>query len=561
MTIATDGGCIPRDGTVYGRAMSEAAADMALVGGAVITMTGDQVAEALAVRDGRVAAVGSTEQIDHLIGPHTKTLELEGNVVLPGLIDAHTHVATDAKDSSSVELRDFYVEIASIPDLLAKLDNAVRDAPDGAWIVGRGGPMQDSRLPEARLPTRAELDTAMGRNPGYLTFGSHVLIANTAAMLALGIDAATTNPRQGVIVKDPATGEPTGEFRDGSGALFTFGRQMPPEVLNSLLEAELNRCVQRGVTCIHDVVTSPNEIQAYQDLRSAARLPVRVRLLVRVVHSDFQENSITDLALRQGFGDDVLALGGVKCSVDGGITGRTAAFSEPLLGGDRGVLRIAASELEDVIRRHHRAGIRVCVHAIGDKALDVTLESFLSVVGDHPEVRLRHRVEHMGNWMCTADRLARAKDADLCLVPNPAMMHYLGDEIAAALGPERSSDAFPFRSIRDAGLPMGFGSDGPGLWPSDPLRDMATAVSRVTRSGSIMAGHQALSFREALEATTTTAAWLGYDEGRLGSLAPGKLADMVILGGDLQAVGSSILSEIPVKATIVGGSVVHHLGS
>jgi predicted amidohydrolase YtcJ len=530
--------------------MTEAPADMALVGGAVITMAGDQVAEAVAVRNGRVAAVGSSDEIRALIGPDTTTIELEGKAVVPGLIDCHTHVATDAKDSSSVELRDFYVEIPSVPELLTRLEHACRQSPEAAWIVGRGGPMQDSRLREGRFPTRSELDAAMGGHPGYLTFGSHVLIANTAAMRALGIDSSTTNPRHGQIVKDPATGEPTGEFRDGSGALFTLGKQMAAETLSDLLGAELLRCAERGVTCIHDVVASPNEIQAYQDLHDAGRLPVRVRLLVRVVHSDFPDDSVAGLAVRQGFGNDVLAFGGVKCSVDGGMTGRTAAFSTQLIGGDRGVLRISGRELEDVIRRHHRAGIRVCVHAIGDKALDITLETFGRVVGEHRDVRLRHRIEHMGNLMCTTERIGRAREAGLCAVPNPAMMHYLGDEMHAALGPDRWRDAFPFRSIRDAGLPMGFGSDGPGLWPSDPLRDVGTAMSRETRTGSTVSAEQALSFREALEATTTNAAWIGYDEARLGSLVPGKLADMVILGPDKRDV----------ETTIVGGAVVHQLG-
>src|SRR4029077_15034558 len=147
-----------------------------------------------------------------------------------------------------------------------------------------------------------------------------------------------------------------------------------------------------------------------------------------------------------------------------------------------------------IVEAPHNEGIRVCVHAIGDRALDMTLGSFRKAVADKPEIHLRHRVEHMGNWMCTADRLARAKAAGLSLVPNPAMMHFLGDEIESALGPERARDAFPFRTIRETGLALGFGSDGPGLWPSDPLRDIGTAVGRTTRSQRIIGASNALTF-------------------------------------------------------------------
>lgn len=538
--------------------MTEAAAELALIRGPVITMAGGSpIADAVAIRDGRIAAVGTTADVQALVGKRTEVIDLGGRCVMPGLIDCHTHAATDAKDGTSVELRDFYVELDSIPALLLRLCNASATSAAGAWIIGRAGPMQDGRLNEKRLPTRSELDRVMGRHPGFVTFGSHVLIANSEAIRITGINSKTENPRRGLVVKDPATGEPTGEFRDGAGAFFAVGKELPTGGLNALLESELNRCTERGVTCIHDVVAAEDEIKAYQDLRDAGRLPVRVQLLIRVVHSDFPETSLSELGLRQGFGDDRLRIGGVKCSVDGGFTGRTAAFSQPLIGEDHGTVRIPREELDRVIQAHHEAGIRVCVHAIGDKALDMALASFQRSIEARPDPRLRHRIEHMGNWMCSAERLAIARAIGVSAVANPAMLHFLADEIEAALGPVRSSDAFPFRALLDAGVPLGFGSDGPGLWPSDPLRDIAIAVSRTSRSGRIMAPDQAITLYEAMAAQTVTAAWLGYDENRTGSIVPGKLADLVIVREDPRKLGPGDLQRLTIDSTIVAGEIVY----
>jgi len=537
--------------------MTEPSADLVLLDGPVITMAdGDPIAEAVAVRDGRIAAVGNSADIRPWIGSRTKVYGLEGRSVVPGLIDCHTHVATDAKDGAAVELRDFYVELHSVAELLQRLAAAARTAPVDTWIVGRAGPMQDRRMDERRLPSREELDQCMDGRPGYVTFGSHVLIANSEAMRRLGIDAGSVNPRRGLIVKDPASGEPTGEFRDGSGAFFSAARNQDHN-LAQLLSLELDRCVRRGVTGIHDVVASADEIAAYQDLLEAEKLPIRVQLLVRVVHGDFASNSLRGLGVRQGFGGDLLRFGGVKCSVDGGFTGRTAAFSQPLSGEDHGTMRIQADELDDLVGQHHQAGIRVCVHAIGDRALDITLAAFAKAVTRLPRRDLRHRIEHMGNWLCSEERLVQAKALGLCAVPNPAMLYFLADEIADALGRERATTAFPFRRLRDAGVPFGFGSDGPGLWPSDPLRDVATALSRTARSGRLMAPSQAIPLTDALRAQTLTAAWLGYDEHRVGSIEVGKLADLVVLHGDPRTLRPSDLEQMAVDATIVSGRFVH----
>jgi predicted amidohydrolase YtcJ len=417
--------------------------------------------------------------------------------------------------------------------------------------------MQAQRLAEGRLPTRFELDAALPDHPAYVTFGAHVLVANSRAIEGRGIGPTTPEPDRGVIERDPTTGEPTGIFLERAGALIT-GRPGTTAVdrLEDAIEAELHRCLERGVTTIHDIVADPSEVRAYQSLRRAGRLPLRVAFIVRVVHSGFVDHPPLALGLVPGFGDDRLWFAGVKMSVDGGFTGGNAAFAEPLGGGARsGLIRIPGPELDALVDRYDQAGIRISVHAMGDVALDMALAAFARR-GDVADLTgRRHRIEHMGNWLCTASRLAEARRLGVVPVPNPSMRSNLADEIGSALGEARAATAFQFRSILEAGLPLVFGSDGPGYWSVDPLRDIAAATSHATRTGTRIGDPTTVSVLDALVAQTRTAAWLGFREHELGTLAPGMLADLVVLDQDPLDVNPDRIGALRVDMTIVGGRI------
>lgn len=517
----------------------------------------DDTAEALAVRGDRIAAVGGSAEIESLIGVRTRVVDLAGRVVIPGLTDCHVHVAGQAAMSHHVDVRDFFGEVPDLAAVFGLMAERAAITSKGQWVTAHGGPLQDSRMVEGRRPTREELDRAVPAHPAFVFFGGHVTVANTRALNAAGVTRDSVAPPRGVIDFDDR-GEPTGVLRETAQRLV---KNLAPEVgsLDDAIAGELERAAARGVTSVHEITNGPDEVAAFQRLEAAGRLACRVQMLIRVIESRFHPEVLLALGARTGFGSNLLRIGGIKMSVDGGFTGRNSAFYEALEGDDPGhpMIRIESDELTEAIRTHHEAGIRACVHAMGDQAIDMVLDAFEEVLGTSPASGLRHRVEHLGNWQLDGSRLARLGSLGLTPVPNPVFLHYLGEVTVDALGKRRAKDAWPFRSILDAGLPLAFGTDAPAYWPIDPLRDLATAVSRTSRRGTEIEPGQAVTPFQALQAATTTAAWLGEVEDRLGMIAPGKLADIAVLEEDPLNVPPNRLGDIEVDLTVMDGRVTY----
>jgi hypothetical protein len=539
-------------------------ADLVLLNGRVLTMdAADRVAEALAIWNGKVLAVGANGEIEARAGPNTEVVDLAGRAALPGLADIHVHLASDAhRTAGAVEARDFYdPSIRSVSDIQRRIrDRAVQTPPD-EWIAATGSPMQDLRLAERRLPSRDELDEVAPDNPTYVSFGAHVIVANSPALKAKNVTRDTPDMQGGTVVKDPRSGEPTGVLRERAQYLVrTRESGLEVEVLAERILLELEKCVARGITTIHDILVNRDELRAYQLLARDGRLPLRVQVLPRVIESEFSKESLLDLGFIQGFGSDYLRLGGVKMSIDGGFTGKNAAFSEPLAyHGDEnpGLIRIDQDELDDTIWRYHEMGMRCCVHAVGDLALDMALEAFEKAIRRLPRADHRHRVEHMGNWMMTPERLDRAGRLGLLPIPNPSIFYFLGGEVVETLGPRRTEHVFPFRTLLEAGFPLSFGSDAPGYWPVDSLRDLGAAVSRTTLDGHKLSPEEAISLEEALRAQTLGAAFAGFQERKLGTLQPGKLADVTVLAEDPFTFPPDRFKDLPVDLTITGGRIVY----
>jgi predicted amidohydrolase YtcJ len=323
---------------------------------------------------------------------------------------------------------------------------------------------------------------------------------------------------------------------------------------------ELEMCAARGVTSIHEIVVNNKEVRAYQELARAGRLPVRVQLLVRVIESQFSKESLLDLGFLDGLGSDWLRLGGIKMSIDGGITGKNAAFSDPLVhdGEEQpGLIRIEQDELDDTVTRYHAMGMRCSIHAIGDVAMDMALAALDRAISTSPRRDHRHRVEHLGNWMITPERLERITRLGILPVPNPGFLYFMGAELLDLLGPRRTAHGFPFKTLMAAGLPLSFGSDAPGFYPVDPLRDLGAAVSRGTVQGQKFAPEEAISIYQALWTQTAGAAYLGFQEHQLGTLRPGGLADLVVLEEDPLRYPPDRFRELPIHLTITGGRVVY----
>lgn len=537
------------------------AADTVLRGGRVVTFDDvGSVHEAVALHGGRVLAVGSDAEIAQLVGRRTTVVELGGRTVLPGLMDCHMHLATDAAVASQIDVRDIFTGISSIPEILEAMVARAKETPPGDWVIARGSPIQELRLAEKRRITRHDLDAVLPDHPAYVTFGAHITQANSRALALRGITRDTPDPAGGTIEHD-AEGEPSGVLKERAQYLLRPRRaEIGLDELERNIVTLLEGCRRRGATMIHDIVASRDELLAYVNLARSGRLPIRVQLIVRVIESTFDKESLLDLGIIDGLGDDMLRIGGVKMSIDGGTTGRNGAFSEPLIGepDNAGIIRIDQDELDDTVLRYHRMGMRVCLHAVGDVAHRMALSSIEKALADLPRTDHRHRIEHLGNWLFTPEELEWAKRLDVIPMPNPTGLRHVADVYAPLLGPERMQYSYRFGTVLRAGFRSSFASDGPGGYPCDPLRDAGTLVSRRSVNGVVHGVEEAVTVDEALRAQTVNAAYVGFVEDRLGSLEPGKLADLVVLGRDPWTTPPEDFIDIPVDLTAIGGELIDH---
>ena len=540
--------------------MQPLAPDLILYNGKVHTAdAADRQHQAVAVRMGRIVAVGASSEVIELRGRDTQVVDLRGRTVIPGLTDPHVHLADDGAASlNKIDVRDFNTNVRSIPHILEQVRAQAREVPPGTWIAGTGSPMQDFRMPEKRFPNREELDSAAPDHPVSIGFGAHVTIANSRALELAHVTPETRPPGGGAIEVDPATGKLTGKLVERAQYLV---RNVIPaytyEQMKDGIVFATKRALRRGVTTIHDIVTNNETIRGYQELMLEGRLPIRVSLLIRILEAKVVPESLLNLGIKTGFGNEWLSIGGVKMSIDGGITGRVAAFNEPYADDPcrSGLIRIPAEELDETVDDYHRAGHRVCIHAIGDKAMDMALDAIDKAVTKSPRADHRHRIEHLGNWMITKDRLARIRRLEVLPVPNVPFLHYIYESLVACMGPARLEGAFGIKTLLDSGIKLTSGSDGPGYWPADPLRDIATTVSRKLWSGETVGTGEAISVAQALRMFTINAAYNGFDERIKGSIEPGKLADLAVLAEDPFTIAGESIKDIPVDLTIVDGKV------
>jgi hypothetical protein len=533
--------------------------DLILTNATVLTADAkNSQAEAVAVYNGKIGAVGSARDIDGLADRRTKVIDLKGRTVLPGLTDPHVHFADGgAAMMHRLDCRDFYSNVRSIPQILEKIHEQAASQAPGSWVIAHGSPMQDFRMPEGRFPNRQELDAASPNNPVSINFGAHITIANSKALELAGIRSDTAAPAGGAIELD-ANNEPTGKLVERAQYIV---RKVIPEYTYDQMKSGVmfsaERCLSRGITNIHDIVTSHESIRAYQELVDEERLPIRVSLLIRVIEAQIQKESLLNLGIKTGFGNDWLRIGGVKMSIDGGITGHVAKFYEPYVDDPchEGLIRIEQDELDETVTAYHNAGHRVCIHAIGDVAMDMALKSLDQAIAANPRADHRHRIEHLGNWLVNDERLDLIKRNNLLPVPNIPFMHYIWDSLLACIGEERLVDSFNIRTMLDAGLQITSGSDGPAYWPLDSIRDLGTCVARKTWTGTIVGADQAISVDEAIRMFTINAAYNAFEEKIKGSIEVGKIADFAILAEDPHHVEPERIKDISVDMTIVDGTM------
>ena len=536
-------------------------ADLVLTGATIITLDArDTPAQAVAVKGGTIVGVGSTADVEGLIGRGTRVLDLRGRTVVPGFVDSHTHNTLVGEFRYSfTQLNTAAALNPTLDDLLATVGARAAATPPGEWIGGRN--YDPNGMREQRWPTRWELDRVAPGHPVLITIrGGHACVVNSRALQLAGITRNTPDPEGGVIDRDER-GEPTGVLRD----VHDIRAVPPPATLADLKDglATLNRMyLKLGITSAHDCGAAPRvePYRAYQEAIAEGRWQVRTSLFPYVDYA-----MANDWGPRTGFGDDRLRMGGVKLFMDGSIQCFTCAFRERYVDRDtRGWegLRYSQDKANEVVAEAHRRGYQVAIHAQGDWGITVAVNAIEHAMERFPRPDPRHRIEHT---LCpTLDDLQRMRR--LGIIPNMFLFHpwFWGDQhIDNFIGPERAARMVPARTALDLGLRPCAHSDCPvctpddPVWPSNPLWAMACAVTRKTRSGRDIGPAERITPLEALRIYTLHGAHASFEEQRKGSIEVGKLADLAVLAENPLTVDGWHIKDIMVEKTILDGQVVY----
>lgn len=534
-------------------------ADLIFLGGTVVTMDAvNSVAEAVAVRRDEIVAVGSVEDVLVLAGPDTRTVHLGGRTLMPGFIDAHTHQSRFFGDEvlRSVDLRCPPMGQVTSPELMVeRLREAASNTARGQWIIGAR--YDEKAFPDQYQPTRYDLDRASTEHPIIATHRSgHTAVANSVALELAGIGVDTPDPSGGSYGRNPQNGEPNGVLF----ALPAVNRVMdvlPPETLEEKLQAITTAqqdCLIAGVTSTHDARVSRESVGAFQTALAQDRLPVRTNMML---DPDVALDAAGNSTFRTGFGNERLKVGPVKIFIDGSVPGMTGWMSKPYytsFHGDMchcGHATMPIEDFEGTILRAHMQGFQVAIHAGGDQAIEACITAIRKAQAAEPRPDARHRIEH-----CHYPRPDQL-DAmvELGITPSFFVAHtyYWGERyIDYVLGPERAGRISPLRSARNRGIRFSLHSDSPHV-PVDPIRDVFSAVNRVSHRGRVLGSDERISVAEALRAVTIDAAWQGFDEDRRGSIEPGKLADFTMLDKNPLEVPPAELRSINVDEVVIGG--------
>ncbi|MFO7481275.1 amidohydrolase [Oceanibaculum nanhaiense] len=540
--------------------MPRLAADLILRNGRIHTLdVRSSIASAMAVRDGRILAVGSEGDLDGLAGPETQVMDLGGRTAIPGIVDSHCH-----PDSYAARLAGWEdvgpKRIQSRAALLARLSDVAAARGTDEWVVAY-------RLNENKsggYPTLAELDAAgQGRPLFILRTDGHIGLANSRAFRELGIDCDTPDPAFGRFDHHPETGELTGLMRETAVHLFLemiHGADTPARLADGL-EKVFDDWARHGVTTVYNSLAGSRSIQAYQLLRQQERLRMRVGIIVSGREDGLVE-SYVKAGIRSGFGDDMVRVIGVEWCPDCSTSGRTAAYYEPYVGTriegepdpNTGMLLYELEDLKLRALAAHKAGLQVMIEGVGDRGIDFALDVIEHCLDKHPVDDHRMRVEHC--CYVTPPILERLKRVGAVDSSATGFMYDLGDAYRANRGEAAMRWMWPHRSLIDAGIPAPGHSDAMVCDPN-PFFALWSMVNRKAQTGASLDEAEAVTAEEALRAYTVLGAWSGREEAVKGSLEPGKLADIAVLDRDYFSIPAEEIREVGVTATLLGGRLVH----
>jgi predicted amidohydrolase YtcJ len=537
----------------------EAAADLILWGGNIITLDPRKPsARAVAVKNGRFLRAGSDEEAKALAGSKTRRIDLRGRTVTPGFIDSHQHLSQYGTDLLQVDCSP--KRCKTISDIQKAVLQETRRNPPGEWVRGVG--YDDTKTQGEKRLTRWDLDEVAPGHPVFIQqVSGHWGVVNSKALEAGGIREDSPDPSGGAYGRDPATGRLNGILYEQAEFAFVFegitGQApiIPPFSRKDRIRGvrlAAKRYLASGITSVHDALVSAQTLETYQEALKTGELKLRVYMLISIEYLP----QLRALNLKTGFGNEWLKIGGVKILADGAIAGRTAYLSEPYVGSeDRGILAVESEQvLHDLIRQGHNAGFQVCVHANGDRVIEMALAGFEKTLEESPRRDHRHRLEH-----CTVvnpEILKRIKRLRMLVTPFGSYVYHHGEKMVPYYGMKRVEMMFAHRSFLDYGIAVSGASDNP-CGPYEPLLGIQSCVTRRSSAGELLGPRQKITVEEAISLYTMASAYASFEEDVKGSITPGKLADLVVLGEDPRKVDPGEIKDIPVEMTIVGGEIKH----
>jgi predicted amidohydrolase YtcJ len=536
-------------------AVAQVVPDAIYHNGVVYTVDADfSIAEAIAVRDGRIAAIGTSDDLLESNTADTKLIDLQGRTVVPGLIDAHGHMLGLGQSLQNLDL----VGTESFDAIVTLVSDRVANARAGDWILGRGWDQND--WPDTAMPSHKPLSACSPDNPVVLgRIGGHALLVNAAAMTIAGIDRDTPDPPGGKILRD-ANGEPTGVLLDTAQSLV--GKHVPreseAETREALALAE-DACLRVGLTGVHDAGVSPDLVETYKTLIDDDAFDFRVYVMIRGGNADELRNVFADGRII-GYGGGRLTVRCIKVMSDGALGSRGAALREPYSDdpGNTGLLIVDEPAMTELTEAALRAKYQVATHAIGDLANHAALNAFeaaMKAVPDATDPRLR--IEHA--QVIALEDIPRF--AELGVIPSMQATHATSDMPWAPkrLGPERTRGAYAWRQLMDTGARIANGSDFP-VENNNPLWGIYAAVTRQDHDGRPQEAWQPeerMTRKEALRSFTIDAAYAAFEEDVKGSLEVGKYADFVVFDNDIVKISARELLETSVVMTILDGEIVY----
>jgi predicted amidohydrolase YtcJ len=522
--------------------------DTILVNGHVITVDAQfSIAQAIAIADGRFTAVGSDAAIRKLAGPATKTIDLHGQTVIPGLADGHLH---DAGGGPGVDLS----RARSIADVLAAIGARVRASRPGDVIISNSD-WHEAQLTEHRLPYRTDLDSVSPGNPVVLVRGGHEYILNSAALRKWNITKDTPQVAGGRITRG-ADGELNGELVDRAKSLV----QLPPGPKLTIdgLQEQHRKLNAAGLTSIRYPGAPVEQYRLLQEMARRGLLTMRVSQLLRfgADNASAIREAIAASNIKPDEGDEWVRIGGVKLGVDGGFEGgwMREPYAEPWgeHGTFRGVNTMKASAYTDVVKELNRLGWRVATHAVGDAAIDEVLAAYEAANAERSIAGRRWTIEH--GFIPQADQFPRMKALNL-VISAQDHLYLAGPSLVSYWGGKRAGWTTPMRAYLDHGFLVAGGTDS-AVVPYPPLWVIYHFVTRDTISGGVLGADQKISRQEALQVETINNAYLTFEERIKGSIEAGKLADLVVLPEDILSCPAKNIEKMTVAMTMVGGRIV-----